>query len=85
MKRYIKPASELIDLEMGVMIAASIPDLDNAENNKDDAVGGRSPIWRHMENDGNDPLFWLTHPKSHIPKVWAAQSVVHTFFFIAVR
>ena len=57
MKRYIKPASEPIDLEMGVMIAASDPELDNAEDNKEDAGGGRSPIWRHMENDGNAPLF----------------------------
>ena len=57
MKRYIKPASEPIDLEMGVMIAASTPELDNAEDKKEDASGGRSPIWRHMENDGNAPLF----------------------------
>lgn len=62
MKRYIKPASELIDLEMGVMIAASPsdttpPGLDNREGNKGDAGGARSPIWRHMENDGNEPLF----------------------------
>ena len=57
MKRYIKPASEPIDLEMGVMIAASDPGLDNAENKKEDSSGGRSPIWRHMENDGNEPLF----------------------------
>ena len=57
MKRYIKPASEPIDLEMGVMIAASDPGLDNAENKKEDSSGARSPIWRHMENDGNEPLF----------------------------
>ena len=59
MKRYIKPASEPIDLEMGVMIAASDtnPELDNAEDKKEDASGGRSPIWRHMDNDGNEPLF----------------------------
>ena len=59
MKRYIKPASELIDLEMGVMIAASdtTPRLDNAEDKIEEASGGRSPIWRHMENDGNAPLF----------------------------
>ena len=58
MKRYIKPASELIDLEMGVMIAASTtPGLDNREGNKGDAGVARSPIWRHMENDGNEPLF----------------------------
>ena len=60
MKRYIKPASELIDLEMGVMIAASssdtTPELDNT-GNKYDAGGARSPIWHHMENDGNEPLF----------------------------
>ena len=47
MKRYIKPASELIDLEMGVMIAASssdtTPELDNT-GNKYDAGGARSPI-----------------------------------------
>ena len=57
MKRYIKPASELIDLEMGVMIAASTPDLDDAKDKIEDGSGGRSPIWRHMENDGNAPLF----------------------------
>ena len=59
MKRYIKPASELIDLEMGVMIAASdtTPGLNNAEGNKEDAGVARSPIWRHMENGGNEPLF----------------------------
>lgn len=59
MKRYIKPASELIDLEMGVMIAASDTtlELDNREGNKGDAGGARSPIWRHMDNDGNEPLF----------------------------
>ena len=55
MKRYIKPASELIDLEMGVMIAASdtTPVLNNTEGNKEDASVSRSPIWRHMENEGN--------------------------------
>ncbi len=60
MKRYIKPASELIDLEMGVMIAASSdtpPGLNDLGNKKVDAGDARSPIWRHMENDGNDPLF----------------------------
>ena len=59
MKRYIKPASELIDLEMGVMIAASdtTPGLNNSEGNKEDAGVARSPIWRHMENGGNEPLF----------------------------
>ena len=60
MKRYIKPASELIELEMGVMIAASsdtTPVLNNTEGNKEDASVARSPIWRHMENDGNEPLF----------------------------
>lgn len=57
MKRYIKPASELIDLEMGVMIAASDPELNNSEGNREDAGDARSPIWRHMENDGNAPLF----------------------------
>ena len=59
MKRYIKPASELIDLEMGVMIAASPSDttLRLDDGNKEDASVARSPIWRHMENDGNAPLF----------------------------
>ena len=59
MKRYIKPASELIDLEMGVMIAASPSDttLRLDDGKKEDASVGRSPIWRHMENDGNEPLF----------------------------
>ena len=60
MKRYIKPASELIDLEMGVMIAASsdtTPELNDLDDKKVDAGDARSPIWRHMENDGNDPLF----------------------------
>ena len=57
MKRYIKPASELIDLEMGVMIAASASDttpvLNNSGDNIEKASFGRSPIWRHMENEGN--------------------------------
>ncbi|MCI7167519.1 MAG: hypothetical protein MR980_02290 [Bacteroidales bacterium] len=56
MKRYIKPASELIDLEMGVMIAASsdtTPELNNSGDNIEKASFGRSPIWRHMENEGN--------------------------------
>ena len=59
MKRYIKPASELIDLEMGVMIAASdtTPGLNNSEGKRADENYARSPIWRHMENDGNAPLF----------------------------
>ena len=60
MKRYIKPASELIDLEMGVMIAASsdtTPVLNNSGDNIEKASFGRSPIWRHMENEGNEPLF----------------------------
>ena len=57
MKRYIKPASELIDLEMGVMIAASDTTLRLDDGNKGDAGVARSPIWRHMENDGNEPLF----------------------------
>ena len=59
MKRYIKPASELIDLEMGVMIAASdtTPELDNTEGNRGNWGDARSPIWHHMENDGNEPLF----------------------------
>ena len=59
MKRYIKPASELIDLEMGVMIAASdtTPVLNDSGDMQEDASGARSPIWRHMENDGNEPLF----------------------------
>ena len=55
MKRYIKPASELIDLEMGVMIAASdtTPVLNDLDDKKVDAGVARSPIWRHMENGGN--------------------------------
>ena len=57
MKRYIKPASEPIDLEMGVMIAASDPELNNSEGNREDTGGARSPIWRHMENEGNESLF----------------------------
>ena len=61
MKRYIKPASELIDLEMGVMIAASpsdtTPGLNDSGDMQEDASGARSPIWRHMENEGNEPLF----------------------------
>ena len=59
MKRYIKPASELIDLEMGVMIAASDtnPELDNTEGNRGNWGDARSPIWRHMENGGNESLF----------------------------
>ena len=57
MKRYIKPASELIDLEMGVMIAASDTTLRLDDGKKEDAGVARSPIWRHMENDGNEPLF----------------------------
>ena len=57
MKRYIKPASELIDLEMGVMIAASDTTLRLDDGNEEDASVARSPIWRHMENDGNEPLF----------------------------
>ena len=57
MKRYIKPASEPIDLEMGVMIAASDTTLRLDDGNKEDASVARSPIWRHMENDGNEPLF----------------------------
>ena len=61
MKRYIKPASELIDLEMGVMIAASpsetTPVLNDSGDKTEEAIVGRSPIWRHMENDGNEPLF----------------------------
>ena len=57
MKRYIKPASELIDLEMGVMIAASDTTLRLDDGNIEDASVARSPIWRHMENEGNEPLF----------------------------
>ena len=57
MKRYIKPASELIDLEMRVMIAASDTTLRLDDGKKGDAGVARSPIWRHMENDGNEPLF----------------------------
>lgn len=58
MKRYIKPASELIDLEMGMMIAASpTPRLDDSDEKREDPGSARSPIWRNMENEGNEPLF----------------------------
>ena len=60
MKRYIKPASELIDLEMGVMIAASDttpPVLNNTEGNKEDASVSRSPIWRNMDSSSDSRLF----------------------------
>ena len=59
MKRYIKPASELIDLEMGVMIAASdtTPVLNNTEGNKEDASVSRSPIWRNMDSSSDSRLF----------------------------
>ncbi|MDD6774879.1 MAG: hypothetical protein PUD98_04640 [Bacteroidales bacterium] len=60
MKRYIKPASELIDLEMGVMIAASsdtTPVLNNTEGNKEDAGVARSPIWRNMDSSNDSRLF----------------------------
>ena len=59
MKRYIKPASELIDLEMGVMIAASDTtlELDNREGNKGDAGVARSPIWRNMDSSSDSRLF----------------------------
>ena len=41
---------------MGVMIAASdttTPVLNNSGDNIEKASFGRSPIWRHMENEGN--------------------------------
>ena len=58
MKRYIKPASELIDLEMGVMIAASDTTTLGLDSSKNEDPGtARSPIWRNMENEGNEPLF----------------------------
>lgn len=60
MKRYIKPASELIDLEMGVMIAASsdtTPVLNNTEGNKEDPGTARSPIWRNMDSSNDSRLF----------------------------
>ena len=59
MKRYIKPASELIDLEMGVMIAASTsstpPELDSSK--KEDPGTARSPIWRNMDSSSDSRLF----------------------------
>lgn len=58
MKRYIKPASELIDLEMGVMIAASTtPGLDGSEEKKEDPGTARSPIWRNMDSSSDSRLF----------------------------
>lgn len=58
MKRYIKPASELIDLEMGVMIAASTtPGLDGSEEKKEDPGTARSPIWRNMDSSNDSSLF----------------------------
>ena len=56
MKRYIKPASELIDLEMGVMIAASTTmELDSSK--KEDPGTARSPIWRNMDTSSDSRLF----------------------------
>ena len=56
MKRYIKPASELINLEMGVMIAASTtPGLDSSK--KEDPGTARSPIWRNMDSSSDSRLF----------------------------
>lgn len=59
MKRYIKPASELIDLEMGMMIAASTssttPELDGSK--KEDPGTARSPIWRNMDSSSDSRLF----------------------------
>lgn len=56
MKRYIKPASELIDLEMGMMIAASpTPGLDSSK--KEDPGTARSPIWRNMDSSSDSRLF----------------------------
>ena len=58
MKRYIKPASELIDLEMGVMIAASTTmGLDSSEEKKEDPGSARSPIWRNMDSSSDSRLF----------------------------
>ena len=58
MKRYIKPASELIDLEMGVMIAASdTPGLDGSEEKRADPGTARSPIWRNMDSSSDSRLF----------------------------
>ncbi|MGM9694816.1 MAG: hypothetical protein ACI3YC_07390 [Alloprevotella sp.] len=58
MKRYIKPASELIDLEMGVMIAASnTPGLDGSNGSKEDPGTARSPIWRNMDSSDDSRLF----------------------------
>ena len=59
MKRYIKPASELIDLEMGVMIAASdtTPGLDDSDDKREDPGSARSPIWRNMDSSSDSRLF----------------------------
>lgn len=61
MKRYIKPASELIDLEMGVMIAASTssttPGFDGSSGSKEDPGTARSPIWRNMDSSSDSRLF----------------------------
>ena len=58
MKRYIKPASELIDLEMGVMIAAyTTPGLDGSEEKRADPGTARSPIWRNMDSSSDSRLF----------------------------
>ena len=57
MKRYIKPASELIDLEMGVMIAASDTTLRLDDGKKEDASVARSPIWRNMDSSNDSRLF----------------------------
>ena len=58
MKRYIKPASELIDLEMGMMIAASpTPRLDDSDEKREDPGSARSPIWRNMDSSNDSRLF----------------------------
>ena len=57
MKRYIKPASELIDLEMGVMIAASDTTMELDSSKKEDPGTARSPIWRNMNSSNDSRLF----------------------------
>ena len=57
MKRYIKPASELIDLEMGVMIAASDTTMELDSSKKEAPGTARSPIWRNMDSSNASRLF----------------------------
>lgn len=57
MKRYIKPASELIDLEMGMMIAASTTTMELDGSKREDPGSARSPIWRNMDSSSDSRLF----------------------------